>query len=80
MRGGAGNDIYVVDNAGDIVDESVAGSTGTDTVQSVDQLQPGQYRQRARRGREPDAARPGNINGTGNALNNVITGNGGANC
>ena len=34
MRGGAGNDTYVVDNAGDVVDESVAGSDGVDTVRS----------------------------------------------
>jgi Ca2+-binding RTX toxin-like protein len=34
MRGGAGNDSYVVDNAGDVVDESVGGSSGTDTVVS----------------------------------------------
>ncbi len=34
MRGGAGNDAYVVDNAGDIVNESLAGSNGFDTVQS----------------------------------------------
>ena len=34
MRGRAGNDVYVVDNAGDIVDESLAGSSGIDTVQS----------------------------------------------
>ena len=31
MRGWAGNDTYVVDNAGDIVNES--GSNGIDTVQ-----------------------------------------------
>jgi Ca2+-binding RTX toxin-like protein len=35
MRGMAGNDTYVVDNAGDIVDESIAGSAGNDTVQSA---------------------------------------------
>ncbi len=29
LRGGAGNDAYVVDNAGDVVDESVAGSDGS---------------------------------------------------
>ena len=34
MRGLAGNDPYIVDNAGDFVDESVAGSGGIDTVHS----------------------------------------------
>ena len=34
MRGLAGHDVYTVDNAGDVVDESVAGSSGFDTVQS----------------------------------------------
>ena len=38
MLGGLGNDTYVVDNAGDVVNET--GGDGTDTVQSVDQLQP----------------------------------------
>ena len=29
MRGGAGNDTYLVDNAGDVVNESVPGSTAS---------------------------------------------------
>ena len=33
MRGGLGNDIYVVDQAGDVVDES--GGGGTDLVRSA---------------------------------------------
>ena len=32
MRGLGGNDTYIVDNAGDIVDESCRGSGGIDTV------------------------------------------------
>ena len=36
MTGGAGNDTYVVDNAGDVGDRDAAGG-GTDTVQSIDQ-------------------------------------------
>src|SRR6185312_4261994 len=35
MRGLAGNDTYYVDNAGDVVDESAAGSAGTDWVAST---------------------------------------------
>ena len=34
LRGGSGDDTYVVDNAADIVDETVAGSNGTDTVRA----------------------------------------------
>ena len=70
--GGAGNDTYVVDNAGDVVTE--APNEGTDTVQRVGHLHAD------RQCREPDADRQrGNINGTGNGLANVITGNSGDN-
>lgn len=34
MRGGAGSDTYVVNDAGDIVNESLSGSNGSDTVRS----------------------------------------------
>ena len=40
MRGMGGNDHYIVDNAGDVVDESVAGSGGTDTVHLEPERQP----------------------------------------
>jgi Ca2+-binding RTX toxin-like protein len=71
LNGAAGNDTYVVDDAGDIVVE--AAGTGTDTVQSsisytlvanVENL---------------NLIGAGAINGTGNTLNNVISGNGAAN-
>src|SRR5262249_52025194 len=67
MRGGTGNDTYVVDNGNDVVLESI--NEGTDSVQSsvtftlsdnVENL---------------SLTGSGNINGTGNALANVITGN-----
>ncbi len=35
MRGLAGNDVYTVDNAGDVVDESAPGSNGADLVMST---------------------------------------------
>ena len=35
MVGGGGNDSYTVGQVGDVVDESVAGSSGIDTVRSV---------------------------------------------
>jgi Ca2+-binding RTX toxin-like protein len=72
LRGGAGNDTYVVDNAGDVVDESVAGSGGADTVQSsIDFSLSTNVENLILTG----AA----INGTGNGANNVLTGNSGNN-
>ncbi|HEV6964218.1 calcium-binding protein, partial [Roseateles sp.] len=71
MTGGAGNDTYVVDNAGDVVIESSGG--GTDSVHAsvsytltanVENLQ---------------LTGSANLSGTGNALDNQITGNGGDN-
>jgi VCBS repeat-containing protein len=79
MRGGGGNDTYVVDNIGDTVDESVAGSNGTDTVQSslsfslADTLRV--------LGSVENLTLTGNgaTNATGNALANVLVGNSAAN-
>lgn len=71
LIGGKGNDTYVVDNAGDIVQE--AAGEGTDTVQSsisytlTDNVE--------------NLVLTGNtaINATGNALDNTLTGNRAAN-
>jgi Ca2+-binding RTX toxin-like protein len=71
MTGGLGDDIYSVNEAGDVVDET--GGDGTDTVRSsisytltagVENL---------------TLLFNSSINGTGNALDNLILGNGGAN-
>lgn len=75
MRGVAGNDTYYVDNAADVVDESAAGSNGTDTVRSSiafslsDTIQV--------KGAVENLTLIGTIaiNGTGNALANTIAGN-----
>jgi VCBS repeat-containing protein len=71
MQGGAGDDTYVVDNAADDVIE-VAGE-GTDTVQA------GVSHTLASNVENLTLTGNGHINGTGNALDNVITGNGGNN-
>lgn len=76
MRGGADNDIYVVNNTNDTIDESVAGSSGLDTVQSAISFS---LSNTARiLGAVEDLTLTGSakISGTGNALNNGITGNG----
>ena len=71
MRGGAGNDTYVADSASESITE-LAGE-GTDTVQASFTYTLGANLE--------NLTLTGStaINGTGNALNNVLTGNGAAN-
>lgn len=71
MIGGAGNDTYVVDNTGDVVTENA--NEGTDLVQSgVTYTLSANVENLTLTGTTA-------INGTGNALDNVLTGNTAAN-
>lgn len=67
MTGGAGNDSYVVDNAGDVVTENAA--EGTDTVQSSITYTLGANVENL------TLTGAGLVNGSGNALDNLIAGN-----
>ena len=71
MVGGTGNDIYIVDNAADVVNENA--SEGTDTVQSSVTYTLGSNVENL------VLTGSGAINGTGNTLNNVADGNAAAN-
>lgn len=71
MIGGSGDDIYVVDNTGDIVTENA--SEGTDLVQS------GVTYTLATNVENLTLTGTTAVNGTGNALDNVLTGNTAAN-
>jgi Ca2+-binding RTX toxin-like protein len=73
MAGGKGNDTYVVDDAGDKVTEKLG--EGTDLVQSSVSFTLGDNLENLTL---LDTG-PTPINGTGNALNNLITGNKDAN-
>ena len=73
MFGGLGDDIYVVDNIGDIVDET--GGDGSDTVQTTAAFSLAAFGAIENLTLTGSAA----IAGTGNGLANVITGNTGAN-
>ena len=76
LKAGADNDTYVVDNALDTVDET--GGSGTDTVQSSVTFD---LSGAAALGAVENLTLTGAtaINGTGNALANIITGNSAAN-
>ena len=69
MIGGAGDDIYVVDNVGDVVTENL--NEGIDTVRSsIDYVLGANLENLTLTGSD-------NLTGTGNSLDNVITGNAG---
>jgi Ca2+-binding RTX toxin-like protein len=67
MIGGLGDDIYGVDNAGDIVSENA--SEGTDTVRSSISYTLGANLENL------ELTSSGTVNGTGNSGNNTLTGN-----
>jgi Ca2+-binding RTX toxin-like protein len=67
MAGGTGNDTYVVDNAGDAIQEAAGG--GIDTVLAHISYTLGSQLENL------TLEEVGPINGTGNTLDNVITGN-----
>jgi Ca2+-binding RTX toxin-like protein len=71
MVGGAGNDIYIVAAAGDNTIEQAG--QGTDTVRSYINWTLGANIERL------ELRGSGNINGTGNSLNNTLVGNSGNN-
>jgi Ca2+-binding RTX toxin-like protein len=71
MVGGVGNDIFVVDASGDRTVEAANG--GTDTVRSFVNWTLGANVERL------ELQGSGNLNGTGNALNNTLVGNAGRN-
>ena len=74
MTGGAGNDLYRVDNEGELALENIAGAKGGyDTVESqVSYTLIGNVEQLTLLG-------DGDLNGTGNAIANLIEGNDGLN-
>jgi Ca2+-binding RTX toxin-like protein len=79
MRGRGGNDAYVVNEAGDVVDESLFGSNGVDDVLSFvsfDLSGPKALGAVENLRLAPGAA---NLNAHGNALDNGLVGNNGVN-
>lgn len=79
MRGLGGSDFYYVDNAGDIIDETVAGSNGTDTVYSSINFNLADTVHVLGSVERLTLLGTGPVNGTGNDLSNVIRGNSGTN-
>ncbi len=70
MAGGAGDDLYIIDNAADLVEESI--DNGIDTVQSNIDYTLGANLENL-------ILAEGAVNGVGNELDNTITGNAAAN-
>ena len=79
MEGGPGNDTYIVDNPGDVVDESVPGSSGVDTVLSSIRFNLSDTVHAMGSIENLTLTGAAAINGTGNNLANTIIGNSAAN-
>ncbi|WP_143748805.1 calcium-binding protein [Mesorhizobium sophorae] len=79
MVGGSGSDTYVVDSTYDVVNESVSGSTGIDTVQSSISFSLSDSAHVLGSVENLTLLGSANINGTGNSIANIITGNSGNN-
>ena len=79
LIGLAGNDTYVVDNANDVVDESVSGSGGVDTVQSYLSIILADSSHFKGAIESVVLMGTGNTDATGNTLDNLLVGNAGAN-
>ncbi|SDB12115.1 calcium-binding protein [Bauldia litoralis] len=78
LRGGPGNDTYVVDNAGDVIDEANGGS-GVDTVRATISFSLANAVHVKGSVEKLVLTGSAKINGTGNALANTLVGNAAAN-
>ena len=78
FQGGAGNDTYWIDQD-DIVDESVAGSDGIDTIQAGFTISLQTYANLRGQFENLRLMGTADIDGSGNELDNVINGNSGKN-
>ncbi len=77
MNGGKGNDTYLVDNSGDIIDET--GGDGIDTVKSTITFSLADTTHVKGDVENLTLTGTANIDGTGNGANNVLIGNSGTN-
>ena len=81
LEGGAGNDIYFVDDSGDIVTETDAAiaTGGVDLVRASISHVLGDNVEKLTLVDPTGSSGPADIDGTGNALGNIVIGNGGDN-
>lgn len=77
MSGRAGNDTYVIDNAGDVADET--GSSGSDTVRASTSFSLADVKHAAGTIENLTLTGTANLSATGNNTANILTGNDGSN-